>query len=132
MGINDSVIKRFSFIGGVAFSLVMFVVATFSASAMADGHAHAKKHPDVSAWNRMTISCVGQQIDVVLNGKHVTVMDMALWNSGEKNPDGSDIPPCLPNTFSGLPTKGKIGLQGKHAGAPVWFRNVKVKELGEK
>jgi hypothetical protein len=84
------------------------------------------------AWNRMTISCVGQNIDVVLNGKHVTAMDMALWTSGEKNPDGSEIPPWLPNAFSDLPTKGKIGLQGKHAGAPVWFRNVKVKELGEK
>ena len=24
---------------------------------------------------------------------------------------------------------GYIGLQGKHAGAPVYFRNVKVKEI---
>jgi hypothetical protein len=26
-----------------------------------------------------------------------------------------------------LPTKGRIGLQGKHAGAPIYFRNVKIK-----
>ena len=81
------------------------------------------------AWNRMTISCKGKQIDVVLNGKRGTSMDMALWTSGEKNPDGSDIPPWLPNPYSKIPTKGKIGLQGKHAGAPIWFRNVKIKEM---
>lgn len=28
-----------------------------------------------------------------------------------------------------LPPKGKIGFQGKHAGAPIWFRNIKIKEL---
>ena len=31
--------------------------------------------------------------------------------------------------FSELPNKGKIGFQGKHAGAPIWFRNIKVKSL---
>jgi len=28
-----------------------------------------------------------------------------------------------------LETKGYIGFQGKHAGAPVWFRNIKIKTL---
>jgi hypothetical protein len=28
-----------------------------------------------------------------------------------------------------LPTRGFIGLQGKHAGAPIYFRNIKIKEL---
>jgi hypothetical protein len=28
-----------------------------------------------------------------------------------------------------LPTRGHIGLQGKHAGAPIYFRNMKVKPL---
>ncbi len=80
-------------------------------------------------WNRYTIRCVGKQIDVVLNGQHVTSMDMSLWKSASKNPDGSDIPSWLNKPFAGLPTKGRIGLQGKHAGAPIWFRNVKIKEL---
>jgi len=80
-------------------------------------------------WNRFTITCQDKQIDVVLNGEKVTSMDMSLWTSGKKNPDGSDIPPWLPKPFATMPTKGKIGLQGKHAGAPIWFRNIKIKEL---
>jgi len=80
-------------------------------------------------WNRFTITCVDRQIDVVLNGQHVTSMDMSLWTSGTTNPDGSKIPPWLNKALSEHPTQGKIGLQGKHAGAPIWFRNVKIKEL---
>jgi hypothetical protein len=52
---------------------------------------------------------------------------MALWTSAKTNPDGSEIPPWLSTPFAELPNKGKIGLQGKHAGAPIWFRNLKVK-----
>ena len=80
-------------------------------------------------WNRFTVTCEDKQIDVVLNGEKVTSMDMSLWTSGKKNPDGSDIPSWLPKPFATLPTKGKIGLQGKHAGAPIWFQNIKIKEL---
>jgi len=80
-------------------------------------------------WNRFTVRCVGKQIDVVLNGERVTSMDMSLWTSGKKNPDGSDIPSWLPRPYATLATKGKIGLQGKHAGAPIWFRNIKIREL---
>ena len=80
-------------------------------------------------WNRFTVRCVDKQIDVVLNGEKVTSMDMSLWTSGKTNPDGSEIPSWLPKPFATLPTKGKIGLQGKHAGAPIWFRNIKIREL---
>jgi acetyl esterase/lipase len=80
-------------------------------------------------WNRFTIKCVGQHIDVVLNGQHVTSMDMSLWTSAKTNPDGSEIPAWLSKPLSEQPTKGRIGLQGKHAGAPIWFRNIKIKEL---
>ena len=80
-------------------------------------------------WNRFTIRCVDKQIDVMLNGERVASMDMSLWTSAKTNPDGSEIPPWLSKPFSTLPTKGKIGLQGKHAGAPIWFRNIKIREL---
>lgn len=80
-------------------------------------------------WNHFTIRCVGKQIDVVLNGEHVTSMDMNKWTSAKTNPDGSEIPSWLSNPFNTLPTKGRIGFQGKHAGAPIWFRNIKVKTL---
>jgi hypothetical protein len=54
---------------------------------------------------------------------------MDLWTSATKNPDGSEIPSWLSTPFNQLKTKGYIGLQGKHAGAPIYFRNVKIKEL---
>jgi hypothetical protein len=80
-------------------------------------------------WNRFTIRCVGKQIDVVLNGEQVVSMDMNLWTSGKTNPDGSEVPSWLGGPLNTMATKGKIGLQGKHAGAPIWFRHMKVKRL---
>lgn len=80
-------------------------------------------------WNRMTVTCKGKMITVVLNGKQVTEMDMAKWTDPKKNPDGSDIPEWLSKPAATLPLKGKIGLQGKHADASIFFRNVKIKEL---
>jgi hypothetical protein len=80
-------------------------------------------------WNKMRITCKDQDIRVKLNGKVVTEMDMSLWTSATTNPDGSKIPSFLSTPFAELPTKGKIGFQGKHAGAPIWFRNMKIKEI---
>ena len=80
-------------------------------------------------WSRMTIACKGQMIYIVLNGKPVTTMDMSKWTSAKKNPDGSEIPSWLSTAFSELPTKGYVGLQGKHAGAKTFYRNLKVRTL---
>ena len=80
-------------------------------------------------WNRMTITCKGPMIWVLLNGEQVTKMDMRKWTSAKKNPDGTDIPPWLSKPLAELATKGHIGLQGKHAGAPIYFRNLKIKSL---
>ena len=80
-------------------------------------------------WNRYTITCRGPLIDVVLNGTHINSIDMRKWNSPTHNPDMSKKPPWLSKPLSELPTKGRIGLQGKHGGAPIWFRNIRVKQL---
>jgi len=80
-------------------------------------------------WNRFTITCKDNMIYVMLNGETVTTMDMKKWTSAKKNPDGSEIPGWLSKPKAELPTHGKIGLQGKHAGAPIWFRNLKIKEI---
>ena len=80
-------------------------------------------------WNHFTITCKGKSIQVELNGKLVTDMNMDLWKSAKTNPDGSEIPAWLSTPFAELATQGRIGLQGKHAGAPIYFRNVKIKEL---
>ena len=96
------------------------------------GHLAANKQQVVKKpgeWNHYTITCKGQQIKIELNGQKVTDMDMRKWTSATKNPDGSEIPSWLNRPFAELETKGYIGLQGKHAGAPIWFRNVKIKQL---
>ena len=80
-------------------------------------------------WNRMTVTCQGPKIYVILNGEQVTEIDMKKWTSAKKNPDGSDIPPWLSRPLAEMATKGHVGLQGKHAGAPIYFRNVKIKTL---
>ncbi len=78
-------------------------------------------------WNRMTITAKGPMITTVLNGETVSEMDMRKWTSAKTNPDGSEIPPWLSRPFAELATKGRIGLQGKHGGAIITFRNVKIR-----
>ena len=80
-------------------------------------------------WNRMTVTCKGASIEVMLNGELVTQIDMKKWTSAEKNPDGTAIPAWLSKPLAELPTHGRIGLQGKHGGAPIYFRNLKIKKL---
>jgi hypothetical protein len=96
------------------------------------GHLPANEQKVVlppGEWNQMEVTCEGQIIEVVLNGKKVTTMDMAEWTSGTVNPDGSEIPSWLPTPFAELPTKGAIGFQGKHGDSSISFRNVRIKEL---
>ncbi|OGV69623.1 MAG: glycosyl hydrolase [Lentisphaerae bacterium RIFOXYA12_FULL_48_11] len=80
-------------------------------------------------WNRMTVACKGQMIYVLLNGELVTSADIKMWTDAKKNPDGSEIPPWLSKPMAELETKGHIGFQGKHGGAPIFFRNMKIKQI---
>jgi len=95
------------------------------------GHQAASKrtvkHP--GEWNHYTITCIDRKIWIVLNGELVNTFDMSLYTSAKKNPDGSDIPSWLSNPLAEFPLTGHIGFQGKHAGAPIYFRNIRIKEL---
>ncbi len=95
------------------------------------GHQPATKHTvkKPGEWNHYTITCKGKKIWVVLNGELVNECDMSLFTSAKTNPDGSEVPEWLPNPMASLPMHGHIGFQGKHAGAPIYFRNIKIKEL---
>jgi len=93
---------------------------------LAPGKSMVKKP---GQWNRFTITCKDKMIYVMLNGVLVTEMNMNLWTSAKTNPDGSEIPAWLSTPFAELPTHGSIGFQGKHAGAPIYFRNIRIKEL---
>lgn len=95
------------------------------------GHQAATKRTvkKPGEWNHYTITCVDKNIWVVLNDELVNVCDMSLYTSSKTNPDGTEIPEWLSNPMASLPLHGHIGFQGKHAGAPIYFRNIKVKEL---
>lgn len=104
--------------------------ATWQCAAVFGHQAATKrtvKHP--GEWNHYTITCMGQKIWIVLNGELVNVCDMSKYTSAKTNPDGTPIPNWLSTPMSQLPLHGHIGLQGKHAGAPIYFRNVKIKTL---
>jgi hypothetical protein len=81
-------------------------------------------------WNHYTITCRGKMIWIVLNGTLVNECNMAMYTSAKTNPDGSAIPAWLSNPMASLPLHGHIGFQGKHAGAPIYFKNIKIKKLG--
>lgn len=80
-------------------------------------------------WNRLTLEVRGKEVRVILNGEPVVDADLTLWTSATVNPSGVEIPPWLSKPLAELPTTGRIGFQGKHAGAPVWFRNIRVREI---
>ena len=77
----------------------------------------------------MTVTCRGPMIWILLNGKQVTEIDLRRWTSATRNPDGSEIPSWLNKPLAELATRGQIGLQGKHAGAPIYFRNLRIKPI---
>ncbi len=89
-------------------------------------HSAVKKPGE---WNRYTITCIDNMIYVLLNGEHVNEIDLSKFTDAKINPDGSKAPSWLSNPPSELPTHGKIGFQGKHAGAPVYFRNIRIMEI---
>ncbi len=80
-------------------------------------------------WNKMSITARGPLVKVWINGEQVIDADLRDWTSATTNPDGSEIPPWLSTPWAELPTTGRIGFQGKHAGAPIWFRNIRVREV---
>jgi len=79
----------------------------------------------VGEWNHLEVSCLGNRIEVVLNGDAVTRADLDLFVEPYKRPDGSahkfDI------AYKDHPLTGYIGLQDH--GAPCWFKNIKLKPI---
>lgn len=80
-------------------------------------------------WNHYTVTAQGRHIYIVLNGSLVNEMNMDEYTSTKRNPNGSEVPAWLNKPVASLPSRGFIGLQGKHAGAPIYFRNINVRKL---
>ncbi len=95
------------------------------------GRQAASQHTVKKAgeWNHYTIICIKRKIWVVLNDVLVNECDMSLYTSATDNIDGTKAPEWLNNPMASLALHGRIGLQGKHAGAPIYFRKMRVKKI---
>ncbi len=94
------------------------------------GHVNSEFDTRLSfgQWHKMRVVAKGQKIDVYLNDKHVSKMDMSQWKDNKLTPSGEKILPWLTkNKKCEMPTKGKIGLQGKHGGATTDYRNIRIR-----
>ncbi|NJN26118.1 MAG: DUF1080 domain-containing protein [Cyclobacteriaceae bacterium] len=80
-------------------------------------------------WNAYTITVIDSMIYVLLNGEQVNEINLAKFTDAKNNPNGTEAPSWLSKAPASLPLKGRIGFQGKHAGAPIYFRNIRIREL---
>lgn len=78
-------------------------------------------------WNRYRITCRGSRITIELNGKRVVQMDLDRWTEPNQNPDGT--PNKFPRALKDFARAGHLGLQDH--GRAVWYRNLRVKRLGD-
>lgn len=80
-------------------------------------------------WNRLTVTCNDSRVSLVFNGEEVWNVDLNTWTEAHKNPDGTQNK--FAKALKDFARQGPIGLQGLHgkAQAPVWYRNIKIKEL---
>jgi len=83
----------------------------------------------VGEWNRFTITCRDNRVSLVFNGEEVWNVDLNDWKEPKKNPDGT--PNKFATALKDFSRNGPIGLQGLHgkAQAPVWYRNLRIREL---
>ena len=63
-------------------------------------------------WNRYTITCIGSQLTVVLNGEQIIDLDLSTSRLKDRPPAG----------YIGFQDEAKF----------IWYRNVRIKELTDK
>lgn len=76
-------------------------------------------------WNRLRLKVQGAMVEVTLNEQKVVTANLDEWDTPKRNPDGT--PNKFKTALKDLPRMGCIGLQ--YHGQPVWFRNIRVREI---
>jgi hypothetical protein len=83
----------------------------------------------IGEWNHYKITVNDNVVQVVLNGKAIIDADLNKWTTPHQNPTGTKNK--YPHAIGDLPREGFVALQN-HGGTPVWFRNVRIKPLGDR
>lgn len=81
-------------------------------------------------WNTVEITCRGSQVDVVVNGRKVCLMNCDDFDRPGYCPDGQKHKYKLdgkPRAVKDFAHRGYLGFQDH--GQKVWYKNVKVLEL---
>lgn len=88
-----------------------------------------KMQKPIGEWNHFTITCKGSNVSLIFNEEEVWNVDLNDWDEPHKNPDGTKNK--FGKALKDFSRSGPIGFQGLHgaAEAPVWYRNLKIKEL---
>ena len=76
-------------------------------------------------WNRLKLTCRGPIVKVEINGVAVNEANLDLWDTPQKNPDGSKNK--FKTALRDLPRQGRIGLQNH--GQVVWFKDIVIQPL---
>ena len=79
-------------------------------------------------WNHVLLTCDNNQVSVELNGQLVSQLNLDEWTQAGIRPDGSEHK-FRELIFKDHPRRGYIGLQDH--GAPVWFKNIKLRSLND-
>jgi hypothetical protein len=83
----------------------------------------------IGEWNHYKITVNDNVVQVELNGKAIVDADLNKWTTPHENPNGTKNK--YPHAIGNLPREGFVALQN-HGGTPVWFRNVRIKALGDR
>ncbi len=83
----------------------------------------------VGQWNHFRITVDKALVRVEMNGKAIVTADLDRWTTAGRNPDGHHNK--FPYAIGAMPREGFLQLQN-YGGAPVWFRNIRIKPLGDR
>ncbi len=87
-------------------------------------------------WNNVVITCDGPKMKVEVNGEVVCQLNCDEFTEPKKRPDGSTFkfnnkgPDGKVRALKDFARKGYLGVQDH--GHPVWYKNIKIKELNKK
>jgi len=102
------------------------LAAVYDIQAANDNLADAVK--PTGEWNTYRITADGPDLTVELNGVVVNGLDLDRWTEPGRNPDGGKNK--FRYAYADLIREGFIGFQDH--GKPVWFRQIRVKPLGDR